>query len=172
MIDWNFHKFVLGLIFSNTRYMLSSVFVFSSTMILLLYAGQFLFFEPFLTFHIPKNMMLNFITMAGMSLLIGLVTSMALYQATHTKNNLKKTGAGLIGSIFGLGSGICVSCGSVGLSLVTLFGSTGIAALSFLNVYDTQIRLGTMGMLVLVYFLTVHNIGKKCDVQKPSTGKS
>ena len=164
-MDKQSEKQLVLTIFSNYSYLVLSTIVFTCSMILLLWTGQFLFFEPLLTFHIPSEMIFGFILICILSFLTSFVTSVSIYQILNIRRNNKKTGIGIIGSILGLGSGMCVSCSAIGFSMITVFGSIGISVFSFLYVYENYIRLVAIGLLILAYFFSVKNIRNECKIE-------
>ena len=80
------------------------------------------------------------------------------------KANSKKTGTGVIGSIIGIGAGVCTSCGPIGFSIITTFGVAGATTLSFLYEYEIPIRLAAIAILVATYFMLIKGITKDCKI--------
>lgn len=158
------HKQALKLVYSSVSYWIISGAVFACLLIVLLAAREFLFFEPFLIFHLPTEWIPHFVLIIAVAGLIGLVTSLAIYQIRIIKQNARKTGAGIVGSIIGIGAGVCTSCGPVGFSVITTFGVAGVTTLSFLYDYEIPIRLVAIGILVGTYFLMIRGISKECKI--------
>lgn len=131
-------------------------------MLLLLSTKEILFFEPYLIFHLPQEFIPHFVLIIIFSGLISLVTSLAIYQIRMLKINSKKTGTGLIGSFIGVGAGVCTSCGQIGFSIVTTFGVSGATALSFLYDYEIPIRLSSVAILGITYFMMIKGISMEC----------
>ena len=70
----------------------------------------------------------------------------------ETKDLLKKVrkiGSSITGTIIGASAGAC-SCGPIGFSIITTFGTTGSIASSFLTNYEIPLRLISIAILVLV----------------------
>ena len=162
-------KQVLLTIFSNPAYFALFSIIFTGLLILLFWASQFLFFDPVFAFHIPTSMGYSFVLIFVLSFLTALVVSIAVFQISNIRKGNKKTGMGIIGSLCGIGSGICVSCSSIGFSIVTIFGSVSASFLSFMYIYENPIRLIAIGLLILTYFFSVKNIRNECNMKYESS---
>lgn len=160
----NKHEQVLRLVFSNPWYLILSGAIFASMLILLFSVRGFLFFEPFLVFSIPQDMIPSFISILAVSLLTGVVTAISVFQIRMIKSNSRKVGAGLFSSIVGAGSGICTSCSTVGFSIVSSFGIVGTTAISFLNEYELPIRAGAIAILGMTYFSMIKKLTTQCKI--------
>ena len=88
-----------------------------------------------------------------------------MFQLRIIKTNSRKTGTGVIGSIIGLGAGICTSCGPIGLGVISAFGVAGATTLSFLFDYEIPIRLVATGILIGTYFMMIKTITKECKIK-------
>lgn len=160
----NKHTQVIRLVFSNVSYLVLSGIIFVSMFVLLLYARGFLFFEPFLIFDIPDDMMPSFISIFVVSLLTSIVTGISIFQIRMIKTNSKKIGAGIFSSVLGAGSGICTSCSTVGFSIASSFGIAGTTAISFLNDYEIPIRIAAIVVLGITYFSMIKRITTECKI--------
>lgn len=160
----NKHTQVIRLVFSDISYLVLSGIIFTSMLVLLLYSGGFLFFEPFWIFSIPDGMMPSFISIFVVSLLTSIVTSISVFQIKMIKKSSKKDGVGIISSALGAGSGICTSCSSVGFSIVSLFGIAGTTTMSFLNEYEIPIRIAAIGILGITYLSMIKKITSGCKI--------
>ena len=69
-------------------------------------------------------------------------------------SDTKKIGGSIVGTIVGASAGAC-SCGPIGFSVITTFGTAGSVASSFLTNYEIPLRLISIGILVLVFFTTI-----------------
>ena len=127
-------------------------------------AREFLFFEPYFTFQLPIDWIPSFILIIIVSWLIALVTSIAVFQIRTIKANASKTGTGVIGSIIGVGAGVCTSCGPIGFSIISTLGVAGATSLSFLTEYEIPIRLAGIAILSGTYLLMVKGIAKGCKI--------
>ena len=158
------HKQALKLVYSGITYWIISGIIFVCLLLFLLSAREFLFFEPFWAFHVPSDWIPQFVLILIVAGLISLVTSLAAYQIRMLKANSKKTGTGVIGSIIGIGAGVCTSCGPIGFSIITTFGVAGATTLSFLYEYEIPIRLAAIAILVATYFMLIKGITKDCKI--------
>ena len=138
--------------------------IFALMLILLFSAQEYLFFEPFLTFHIPQGMFPSFVSIIVVSGLIGLVISLTIFQIRAQKASTKKTSTGLAGSLIGAGAGICTSCGSLTIPIISVLGVAGASTLSFLTIYEFPIRLVAIGILIGTYFMMIRGITKECKI--------
>ena len=73
-------------------------------------------------------------------------------------------GGSLIGTIIGASAGAC-SCGPIGVSVITSFGTAGSIASSFLTIYEIPIRLTSIGILGIVIFVTSKSLSRECKVK-------
>lgn len=158
-------KQILRDVFCRPFYVGVSVIVFSILLVLMLNARQFLFFEPYLVFQLPKELWFSFSLIVVVSALSGFVSSLAVFQIRRfrTRNNV---GTGVTGSIIGASTGVCTSCGTLAISVVSTFGLAGATVLSFLEVYEIPIRLASIGILAITSMLMIRNLAAKCKLQK------
>lgn len=163
------HKQTLKLVYSNISSWIISGLLFSILFIFLLSAREFLFFEPFFVFQLPIDWILSFILIIITSGLIALVTSLVVFQIRTIKRDTSKTGTGVIGSIIGVGAGMCTSCGAIGFSIIATFGVAGATTLSFLTEYEIPIRLVSIAILSGTYFFMIKGIAKGCKINVDST---
>ena len=133
-------------------------------LVLLFYAQGYLFFEPFLIFHIPQGMFASFVSIIIVSGLIGLVLSLTIFQIRAQKASTKKTSTGFAGSLIGAGAGICTSCGSLTIPIISIVGVAGASTLNFLTIYEFPIRLVAIGILLGTYFMMIRGITKECKI--------
>lgn len=158
------HKKTIKLVYSNISSWIISGSLFTVLFVFMLYAREFLFFEPFFVFQLPVDWILSFILIIIVSGLIALVTSLAVFQMRTVKANSKKTGTGVVGSVIGVGAGVCSSCGQIGFAIISTFGVAGATSLSFLTVYEIPIRLLAIAILSGTYFVMIKGITKGCKV--------
>jgi len=163
------HKQTLKLVFSNPTYLVISGSIFALMLVLLFYAQEYLFFEPFLVFYIPDGMFASFVSIIVVSGLIGLVISLTIFQIRAQKASTKKTSTGLAGSLIGAGAGVCTSCGSLAIPIISVVGVAGASALNFLVIYEFPIRLVAIGILIGTYFMMIKGINKECKVNIKDT---
>jgi len=159
------HKQSLKLVYSNMSSWIISGSLFSVLLIFLLSAKEFLFFEPYFVFHITSDDVPSFVLIIITSVLIALVTSLAVFQIRVIKSHSKKTGTGVIGSVIGMGAGVCTSCGQIGFTIISTFGVAGATSLSFLTEYEIPLRIAAIAILSGTYFLMVRGMAKECSIR-------
>ncbi|KAF6246241.1 hypothetical protein C6990_10190 [Nitrosopumilus sp. b3] len=164
------HKQTLKLVYSDISSWIISASLFSILFIFMLSARDFLFFEPFFAFQLPVDWILSFVLIIIVSGLVALVTSLAVFQMRTIKANSKKTGTGIVGSVIGVGAGICTSCGQIGFTIISTFGVAGATSLSFLTEYEIPIRLLAIAILSGTYFVMIKGITKGCKVNLNNDG--
>jgi len=152
-----------GIIFSNPSYILLLIGIFFLLFIPLIIISEFLFLEPFLVFSIYPETTLSFSLIVTLSLFSAFAVSMNIYRVKLIKET-KKIGSSIIGTIIGASAGAC-SCGPIAFSIITTFGTAGSIASSFLTVYEVPIRLTSIGILVIVIFVTTKSLSRECKVK-------
>ena len=152
-----------GIIYSNPSYILILIGIFFLLFIPLIIISEFLFFEPFLVFSIYPETTLSFSLIVILSLFSAFAVSMNIYRVKLIKET-KKIGSSIIGTIIGASAGAC-SCGPIAFSIITTFGTAGSIASSFLTVYEVPIRLTSIGILVIVIFVTTKSLSRECKVK-------
>ena len=152
-----------GIIFSNPSYILLLIGIFFLLFIPLIIISEFLFLEPFLVFSIYPETTLSFSLIVTLSLFSALAVSMNIYRVKLIKET-KKIGSSIIGTIIGASAGAC-SCGPIAFSIIATFGTAGSIASSFLTVYEIPIRLTSIGILVIVIFVTTKSLSRECKVK-------
>ena len=152
-----------GIIYSNPSYILIFIGMFFLLFIPLITISEFLFFEPFLVFSIYPETTLSFSLIVTLSLFSAFAVSMNIYRVKLIKET-KKIGSSIIGTIIGASAGAC-SCGPIAFSIITTFGTAGSIASSFLTVYEVPIRLTSIGILVIVIFVTTKSLSRECKVK-------
>ena len=152
-----------GIIYSSPSYILISIGIFFLLFIPLIIISEFLFFEPFLVFSIYPETTLSFFLIVTLSLFSAFAVSMNIYRVKLIKET-KKIGSSIIGTIIGASAGAC-SCGPIAFSIIATFGTAGSIASSFLTVYEIPIRLTSIGILVIVIFVTTRSLSRECKVK-------
>ena len=158
------HKTALKIVFSNPIYLVMSISISALMLIILLHAREFLFFAPYFAFQLPSSMILSFVLIVIVSGLTGIVSAMSAFQIYTQRTGVKNMSSGVIGSFAGVGTGICTSCSQIGFTIISALGATGAAALSFLTYYEIQIRVASIVLLAVSYFLVAKNIGHNCKI--------
>ena len=156
-------KNTFGIIFSNPSYILLLIGIFFLLFIPLIIISEFLFLEPFLVFSIYPETTLSFSLIVTLSLFSAFAVSMNIYRVKLIKET-KKIGSSIVGTIIGASAGAC-SCGPIAFSIIATFGTAGSIVSSFLTVYEVPIRLTSIGILVIVIFVTTRSLSHECKVK-------
>ena len=126
--------------------------------------SEFLFIEPFVIFHIIEDKVASFVLLVSISLMSAIVIPMNIYRIRTLQTSTTKIGGGIFGSIIGASAGIC-SCGPIGFSIISTFGTVAGTATAFLTNYEIPLRLVSLGLLCLVYYTTIKSISVECKTQ-------
>ena len=153
----------IKLVFSSTAYTILVGVIFFGMLIPLLMLSEFIFVEPFFIFHIPSEQAFGFVLILAVSAMSAIVIPMNVYRIRILRKNASKIGGGVLGSIIGASAGIC-SCGPFGFALISTFGSVAGTATAFLSNYEILLRLGSVGLLCLVYYTTTKSISSECKI--------
>ena len=126
--------------------------------------SEFLFIEPFIIFHVIEDRIVSFALIASISLMSAIVIPMNIYRIRTLQKNMTKISGSVLGSIIGASAGIC-SCGPIGFSIISTFGTVAGTATVFLTNYEIPLRLVSLGLLCLVYYTTIRSISVECKIQ-------
>ena len=151
----------LKLVFSSYPYCILAIIVFVSMLLPISILSEFIFVEPFFIFSITEYSAFSFVLVLGVSIMSAIVIPMNVYRIKALQKNTSKIGGSLLGSIIGASAGIC-SCGPIGFSIISTFGTVAGTATSFLTNYEIPLRLGSIGLLCLVYYTTTRSISSEC----------
>ena len=149
--------------FSSTAYTILAGVIFFVMLIPLLMLSEFIFLGPFFIFHIPYGQEFGFILILAVSTMSAIVIPMNVYRIKTLQKSTSKIGGGVLGSIIGASAGIC-SCGPFGFALISTFGAAAGTATAFLSNYEIFLRLGSVGILCLVYYTTTKSISSECKI--------
>lgn len=155
---------ILKAVFSNFKFLILSLVIFSSMLTILLLISEFIFLEPYFVTHIPSGSELGFILIVVLSGLSALVIPMNLFRIINLKNSKQKMSGSIFGTIVGSAAGAC-SCGPIGFAIISTFGSVGATATAFLTNYEIPIRIIAIGILAITYFTTIKSLKSECKVQ-------
>jgi len=150
-------------VFSSTAYTILAGVIFFVMLIPLLILSEFIFLEPFFIFHIPYEQSFGFVLILAVSAMSAIVIPMNVYRIRTLQKSTSKIGGGVLGSIIGASAGIC-SCGPFGFALISTFGAAAGTATAFLSNYEIFLRLGSVGILCLVYYTTTKSISSECKI--------
>ena len=149
--------------FSSTAYTILAGVIFFVMLIPLLMLSEFIFVEPFFIFHIPSEQEFGFVLILAVCVMSAIVIPMNIYRIKILQKSTSKIGTSIFGSIIGASAGIC-SCGPIGFALISTFGAAAGTATAFLSNYEIPLRLGSVGLLCLVYYTTTKSISSECKI--------
>jgi len=149
-------------VFSNYRYSTISILITLGLFFSLSIVSEYLFIEPYVVFSVYPDTAFNFSLIVIISILAGMVVSMNIFRVKLVKK-VRKIGSSITGTIIGASAGAC-SCGPIGFSIITTFGTTGSIASSFLTNYEIPLRLISITILVLVLLTTLKSISRECKI--------
>lgn len=154
----------LKLVFSNHSYIVFSSVLFTFMLIGLLVISEYIFLEPYIISHIPQGTEFGFVLIVILSVLSALVIPMNVYRINILKKSKAKMSGSVFGSFIGSAAGAC-SCGPIGFTMISTFGSVGVTALTFLTNFELPIRIGAIVLLAFTYYVTVKSIKIECKVR-------
>ena len=126
--------------------------------------AEFLFIEPFIVFYIIEDSAISFALIISISVMSAIVIPMNVYRIKILQKNTAKIGGSILGSRIGASAGIC-SCGPIGFSIISTFGTVAGTATAFLTNYEMPLRLASLGLLCLVYYTTAKSISFECKIR-------
>ena len=150
--------------FSSYSYVLLAGIIFVCMLIPLSILSEFLFIEPFFVIHVIEDRAFSFTLLVAISFMSAVVIPMNIYRIRTLQKSTTKIGGSLLGSIIGASAGIC-SCGPIGFSIISTFGTVAGTATAFLTNYEIPLRLVSLGLLCLVYYTTIRSISVECKIQ-------
>ncbi len=130
----------------------------------LLILSEFIFLEPYFVGQIPKGTELGFSLIIILSGLSAIVLPMNVYRINILKNSKGKIGGSVFGSFIGAAAGAC-SCGPIGFTIISTFGSVGATSMAFLTNYEIPIRIIAIALLTIIYFTTVKSLKVECKLK-------
>ena len=151
-------------VFHNKFYIFLASLIFTLFWIVFSVLGELLFFTPVFVFHLPSDAIPIFVLSNVISALMGIVLSMNVYVLKNTRVKMNKSS--FIGSSVGMAAGGCASCSSLGFILLTSFGTAGVAASTFLSVYQIPLLIGSIGILLWSYYSIHNKLTKSCILQE------
>lgn len=151
--------------FSDYKYSVIAVIISVGLFIPLSIISEYIFVEPILLIHITQDRIVGFLLIVAISVLSGIVLAMNVYRIRVLQKSTKKMGTGLFGSIVGASAGAC-SCGPIGFSVISTFGSIGGVATAFLTNYEIPLRLVALALLGYSYYTTTKALSFECKIKK------
>lgn len=144
----------------NLKYVTAAFCIFVGMVMLLSFLSAYVFFEPYFVFYIPAERLIGFLLVIAVSALLAIVLPMNIYLLKLVRKT-KKAGGSIMGSILGVSAGAC-SCGPVGFSIISAFGSSGGLVVSFISTYEIQLRIVSLVILGIAYYSITKTISSKC----------
>ena len=150
--------------FSSVSYVTLTGIIFVCMFIPLSILSEFLFIEPFVIFNVIGDRIASFVLIISISLMSAIVIPMNIYRIKALRKSTTKIGGSIVGTIIGASAGIC-SCGPIGFSIISTFGTVAGTATAFLTNYEIPLRLVSLGLLCLVYYTTAKSISVECKTR-------
>ena len=150
--------------FSSVPYVTLVGIIFVCMFIPLSILSEFLFIEPFVIFNVIEDRITSFVLIISISLMSAIVIPMNIYRIRTLQTSTTKIGGSIVGSVIGASAGIC-SCGPIGFSIISTFGTVAGTATAFLTNYEIPLRLVSLGLLCLVYYTTTKSIAVECKTR-------
>ena len=135
------------MVFSSYSYVLLAGIIFVCMLIPLSILSEFLFIEPFFVIHVIEDRTFSFTLLVAISFMSAVVIPMNIYRIRTLQKSTSKIGGSLLGSIIGASAGIC-SCGPIGFSIISTFGTVAGTATAFLTNYEIPLRLVSLVLLL------------------------
>ena len=153
---------IFPIVYSNYNYILIAIGIFLLLFFTLITVSEFLFLQPFVTLVVYPETFVSFLLIIILSIFSAIAISLNVYRVKLIKET-KKIGSSIIGTIIGASAGAC-SCGPIAFSIITTFGTAGSIASSFLTIYEIPIRLASIGILIMVIFITTKSLSRECKI--------
>ena len=150
--------------FSRYPYVILAGIIFVCMFIPLSILSEFLFIEPFVIFHIIEDRITSFVLIVSISFMSAIVIPMNIYRIRTLRKSAAKISGSVVGSIIGASAGIC-SCGPIGFSIISTFGTIAGTATAFSTNYEIPLRLVSLILLCLVYYTTAKSISIECKIE-------
>jgi len=151
------------LVFSRPSYIALVVAVAIPFWILFNIFDQLLFFDPVWAFYLPEDAVVGFVLATIVSILLGVLASMNVYVIKHSKIRISRTSL-FSGSALGIISGVCNSCSSIGLLLISAFGTLGVITSNLLTIYQIPLRVVSVAILIFALYSMHRRITRSCII--------
>lgn len=151
------------LVFSDFRHVGLAIAIFAGLLFLLSSLSEYVFFEPYFVFHVPYDRIVGFVLLVVVSALSALAIPTNIYLVAALRK-AKRVSSGLVGSLVGVSAGAC-SCGPVGFTVISTFGTAGGIATAFLTTYEIPLRLASIGILGYVIYTTTRSLSDHCKIR-------
>ena len=155
----------MHLVFSDVKFVIMAVCIFSIMTFSLLIMSEYVFLEPFVVGHVPQGTELGFVLVIAISVLSGVIIPANIYRVFVLHRSKQKMSGGLAGSIIGSIAGAC-SCGPIGFAVISTFGTVGATATAFLTSYEIPLRFIAIAILLITLASTYKSINVECKIQQ------
>ena len=152
------------IVFSSILYISLAAAITAGFWIIFNVFEQLLFFWPVWVFYLPEDAIISFILTNVSAVLMGLLVSMNIYTIKHFKLQISKSSL-FSGTGLSILSSTCISCSSVGFLLISTFGGFGIVVSNFLSIYQIQLRILSIAILLFALYSVHARIKKGCMIE-------
>lgn len=153
----------VSIVFIKFEYIVFGISIFGTILTMLLFTSEFIFFEPYITGHLPQDGELDFVLIIIISVLSGLVVPVGVASIRNTRTMRRGFAGSVTGTSIGVVAGVC-SCGPLGFALIGSFGAAGLATASFLSTYDLPLRLASIAALLVSLHITSSAFTQECKL--------
>lgn len=154
----------IRIVFSSILYISLAAAITAGFWIIFNVFEQLLFFWPVWVFYLPEDATISFILTNVSAVLMGLLVSMNVYIIKHFKLQISKSSL-FSGTGLSILSSTCISCSSVGFLLISTFGGLGIVVSNFLSIYQIQLRILSIAILLFALYSVHARIKKGCMIE-------
>ena len=154
----------IRIVFSSILYISLAAAITAGFWIIFNVFEQLLFFWPVWVFYLPEDAIISFILTNVSAVLMGLLVSMNIYIIKHFKLQISKSSL-FSGTGLSILSSTCISCSSVGFLLISTFGGLGIVVSNFLSIYQIQLRILSIAILLFALYSVHARIKKGCMIK-------
>jgi hypothetical protein len=154
----------IRIVFSSILYISLAAAITAGFWIIFNVFEQLLFFWPVWVFYLPEDAIISFILTNVSAVLMGLLVSMNIYIIKHFKLQISKSSL-FSGTGLSILSSTCISCSSVGFLLISTFGGLGIVVSNFLSLYQIQLRILSIAILLFALYSVHARIKKGCMIE-------
>jgi hypothetical protein len=154
----------IRIVFSSILYISLAAAITAGFWIIFNVFEQLLFFWPVWVFYLSEDAIISFILTNVSAVLMGLLVSMNIYIIKHFKLQISKSSL-FSGTGLSILSSTCISCSSVGFLLISTFGGLGIVVSNFLSIYQIQLRILSIAILLFALYSVHARIKKGCMIE-------
>ncbi len=155
---------MLRLVFSDARFSVMAAAVFAVLTFALLFMSEYIFLEPYLVGHVPRDSELGLALIILIAVMSAIAIPANVYRVVMLNSPGRKMGGGIAGSALGTAAGAC-SCGPVGFAVISTFGAAGATATAFLTEYELPLRIASACILALTLAATHRSFSAECRIR-------